>query len=214
MAIGENDYSEMTGCEEKEKRNIKQEEKMRLSIIIMALIFILVLVSCGDGVVEKKWTADVKTVDNVTYIQNPDQPRDGVRRFSLEEKLSIGSEQDDNLLFIKVKRFAVDKHGNIFIPENKMHCIRIFDAEGKFIRSFGSRGQGPADFDYISAVAIDNDTETIHALDPGNRKIAKFKMDGTLISEFKLRHGLPSFLLMDTDAFYNVFYSRRACCFM
>ena len=50
---------------------------------------------------------------------------------------------------------AIDDMGNIIVADTQNNRVQVFDAEGKFLRKFGSRGSGFGQFDQPWGVAID-----------------------------------------------------------
>ena len=62
--------------------------------------------------------------------------------------LQIGSvEGDDAYLFFRIWGAARLSDGRIAVVNNRAPDLRIFDAEGRHLRTFGQRGEGPEDFD-------------------------------------------------------------------
>lgn len=58
-----------------------------------------------------------------------------------------------------------DSRGRTFLVHGMdASQIHLFDASGEFLRSIGSRGQGPGQFSYIYALALD-DEENLYAFD-------------------------------------------------
>ena len=52
---------------------------------------------------------------------------------------------------------AVDKEGNVYVTDTFNDRVEIFDADGGFIRTFGSAGDGPGHFQRPKGIAIDPD---------------------------------------------------------
>jgi hypothetical protein len=105
---------------------------------------------------------------------------------SLEKELTIDFAGDDigKLGIAATIDFEVDSKGNIyFFNANKEgDLIFEFDPDGDFVKSFGRKGQGPGEIQYIVWTGIDSQ-DNIIASDNGNRKILIFSEDGTLIKE-------------------------------
>jgi DNA-binding beta-propeller fold protein YncE len=59
--------------------------------------------------------------------------------------------------FSKPTGLAVDAEGNLYVCDTMNDRIEIFDADGKFIRTFGKPGDGPGYFARPKGVAIDSD---------------------------------------------------------
>jgi len=63
--------------------------------------------------------------------------------------------------------------------------IRIFDREGSWVRTVGRRGEGPGEFSSAPRIALAS-PDTIVALDPGGRRLSRFLLDGTLLSDERI----------------------------
>ena len=59
--------------------------------------------------------------------------------------------------FAKPTGVAVDQDGNLYVCDTMNNRIEIFDADGKFISTFGKAGDGPGYFARPKGVAIDSD---------------------------------------------------------
>lgn len=95
----------------------------------------------------------------------------------------------DNLLFdqglAKFKGFDLDDRGFLYVLGDKK--IGQFDQEGRFLRSFGSLGQGPGEFQTVARVA---GTDAGVALtDVSGQKIIVYDGEGRLIREVKIEKG-------------------------
>ena len=60
------------------------------------------------------------------------------------------------------------------------HNILVFNKEGKFFHTIGSRGQGPGDYNTIRNVTIDEKDGNLYVLD-SESKILCFNLNGTLL---------------------------------
>ena len=71
---------------------------------------------------------------------------------------------------------AVNKKGEILIAEESRHCISIFSPTGEKLRSFGSQGSGPGQFNAPQGVTVDDDGNIL-VVDCLNHRIQKFTSD-------------------------------------
>ena len=78
---------------------------------------------------------------------------------------------------------AVDRFGNIYIVEKVNNRIQKFNADGRFITSWGGSGGDPGQFDSPQAITVDNDGN-VYVADSGNNRIQKFNANGVFIEQW------------------------------
>src|SRR5213596_3022012 len=71
-----------------------------------------------------------------------------------------------------------DAAGNIFVADGYGNSrVAKFDKNGRFIKSWGSRGTGPGQFNLPHTIAIDNQNN-VYVGDRENKRIQVFDIDG------------------------------------
>src|SRR5207237_7699383 len=79
---------------------------------------------------------------------------------------------------------AWDQAGNIYVADGYGNArVAKFDKNGKFIKSWGSRGLGPSQFNTVHGIALDAQGN-VYVADSGNRRIQVFDSDGTFKTQF------------------------------
>jgi hypothetical protein len=86
---------------------------------------------------------------------------------------------------------TVAPDGSIFVANNREHAILKFGADGRFIKKFGRKGQGPGDFEFPCNLDILDGRTLIVGEYAQNRKVSFIDLDGGLIKV--LRTDAPSF---------------------
>jgi DNA-binding beta-propeller fold protein YncE len=93
---------------------------------------------------------------------------------------AFGDYGSDEGKFIQPYDVAVNSSDEILVSDS-CHRIQIFNAQGKFLRAFGTRGKSkPGKFRHPTAITVDNE-DTIFVCDRGNHRVQVFTPDG----EFK-----------------------------
>ncbi len=82
--------------------------------------------------------------------------------------------------FSKPTGVAVDSEGNLYVADFLNARIEIFDADGKFIRTFGKRGDGPGYFSMPKGIAIDCDGH-IWVTDAMQNRVQVYSQEGQLL---------------------------------
>ena len=70
---------------------------------------------------------------------------------------------------------AVNQRGEILVAERNGHCISIFSPTGEKLRSFGSKGSGPGQFNEPHGVIVDGDGNILVA--DGNHCVTIFSLE-------------------------------------
>jgi sugar lactone lactonase YvrE len=90
--------------------------------------------------------------------------------------------------FAKPTGLAVDRDGNLYVCDTLNNRIEVFDADGKFISTFGKAGDGPGYFARPKGVAIDSD-DHIWIADSVQDRVQVFNKEAQLLISFG-GHGL------------------------
>jgi len=108
----------------------------------------------------------------------------------------------DNDEFGQPSGVAINSKGEIFISDGhgmgqSNYRVVKYSADGKFIKTWGTQGSGPGQFQALHAIAIDK-RDRVLAADKGNNRIQVFDADGKYITEWK-QFGRPSGIAIDKD---------------
>lgn len=76
---------------------------------------------------------------------------------------------------------AIDSNGNIYVTDEWLNRVTVFDREGNFVRTFGEQGSGEGQFDRPSGIAVDGDDNVIVS-DTLNHRVQKLTPDGESIA--------------------------------
>ncbi len=90
--------------------------------------------------------------------------------------------------FAKPSGLAVDQEGNLYVCDTLNDRIEIFDADGKFISTYGKNGDGPGYFARPKGIAVDADGH-IWVADGMQDRVQVFNKEWQLLITFG-GHGL------------------------
>jgi hypothetical protein len=101
------------------------------------------------------WKDKTSKQGDITIVKNPKEPFFKNDLFLLKEEIAIGGNDvpAEEALSL-VSDICVGKDGRIFIADTKSSEIKVFDKSGKFIRTFGRKGQGPGEFIFLSFLSF------------------------------------------------------------
>ncbi len=95
-----------------------------------------------------------------------------------------------------VHGIACDAVGNVYVLSRGLTRVRVFDANGAFLREWGQWGHGDGQFDLEAAtgntmIAVSSKTNEVFVCDPGNSRIQVFNTTGTLLRKWGQAGSLP-----------------------
>ena len=76
---------------------------------------------------------------------------------------------------------ALDSEDNLYLADDFLHRITVFDREGSLISTWGTRGSGEGAIDGPSGLLLDSEDNLI-IVDHRNHRIQKFTRDGKFLS--------------------------------
>lgn len=97
------------------------------------------------------------------------------------EEVRVGSLDDPELGFSRIRGVERADDGTVYVLESQVPEIRVYDRQGRRLRTVGGPGEGPGEFAFPSAFGLVGDTLWVN--DPGNQRISWFGPDGSLVHE-------------------------------
>jgi DNA-binding beta-propeller fold protein YncE len=76
---------------------------------------------------------------------------------------------------------ALDSQENVYVTDEWLNRVSIFDTDGKFLRLWGSAGSDDGEFSGPSGIAIDSQ-DSLYIVDSRNHRVQKFTKDGKFLS--------------------------------
>lgn len=159
------------------ENKIRKEASMKKALNI-GLVFLVIF--CLSGQLQ---TQKVKTIDGVQVIENPEKPKlpKGIpTKLILDEDFKIGDSEVEEEMIAQVTFFVVDENETIYALDWKANNIKVFDKNGKFVRTIGKQGQGPGEINFPSGLLITPENELL-VEDAGNRRLAYFTLEGEFL---------------------------------
>lgn len=153
------------------------------------------LTACGAGeprMGESGWSGTIDTLENgAIHIRNPAQGIwDENTAWRLEEELRIGVDDGDGPeLFGRIADIAVDAYGRIYILEGQAQEIRVFDADGTYLRTIGRKGGGPGEFQGANALLWGPEGH-LWVVDPRNARYSIFDTTGVYLTMHRRTSGM------------------------
>lgn len=137
----------------------------RIILAISGLILVLLSAGCGSGP-----GASDRTVEELDL------------RFEQQFVIGDTTMQADSLRIPSPDEIVTGQEGRIYIGDSKLNTIQVYDEGGRFLQSIGGAGDGPGEFNEISAMKINARGELV-VVDNREARISFFSRRGSLITE-------------------------------
>ena len=151
---------------------------MRFAIGTAAIA--LAAAACGDRRVASELRSEERDSAGIRIVENA-RPTDGSRlgwRVDSVPSVSIGKlEGEDPYLLHEVRDAMTLFDGRIVVANRGSHELRVFDAHGVHVATWGGEGEGPGEFNSLVAVADWQGDSLIAWYSQGDR-LSVFGLDG------------------------------------
>jgi hypothetical protein len=122
----------------------------------------------------------------------PADPLATLPTWSLVEEVAIGREDDPDYALTPVTGLAVGPD-LVYVALRQDAHVRVFDHDGRFVRTIGRRGQGPGEFGYVGQPGVSGDTLWVND-GRGQGWMHYFTLDGTLLRAGPLHAVEPPYI--------------------
>ena len=82
---------------------------------------------------------------------------------------------------------AFSDSGELYVSDERMHRIQVFDRQGRYLRGFGKKGRGNGRFRYPEGICFTADGNLAVA-DTGNARVQILRPDGTFLRAIRRRN--------------------------
>ena len=96
-------------------------------------------------------------------------------------EFSTGGTRDGELMW--PASIAVDREGHLYISDEALQRISVFDNQGHFLYQWGVQGQGTGEFDRPAGLAFDAD-DHLFVVDGVNNRVQRYAKDGRFLSQW------------------------------
>jgi len=154
------------------------------SIIGVVLIGTAALFLAGNSLQAQE--IQFKTENGIPVVYNPKEPvplKGQPSSLTLKPDFTIGLETEDaNYVFSSLQHTQVDEQEYIYAADWKETLIKVYDKNGKHVRSFGRKGQGPGEIGLPFYLGIFQGNKIV-VNDQANAKFIIYSREGELLKE-------------------------------
>lgn len=162
---------------------VRQTSRAHIITILFPGIFLLMSSLCFAQKVQ------IENKEGVTIVHNPKNPvkKTGApSSLDLIRDLCIGDSADDeNYMFSQIGGVMVDVEEDIIVIDQKEVVIKVYDKNGKHLKTFGKRGGGPGEFNTASRIVLKGGKDIV-VLDNGNNRLSYYSKEGQCLKEISL----------------------------
>ena len=130
--------------------------------------------------------------DGIIYVVNRSIPEyekahEGIRVVicTIEEEYlgDFGSYGEGDGQFISPTSIALDSQQNVYVSDEWLRRISIFDQKGHFLDKWGVAGSSDGEFNRASGLALDKDNN-LYLVDSANHRVQVFTKEGIFLEKF------------------------------
>jgi len=143
----------------------------------------------------------VETIGEITFVHNPAAPLHPDRTVVFEEELTFGGgEGPEEAILYRPRTILVDEGDNIYVSDYQDAVIKVFDPDGKYVKTIGRKGEGPGEFQAMTDMAFLPDGRLL-AFDIRQRRTSLFDRSGDFLSSHPWRNSHFDILLADDSGY-------------
>ena len=131
--------------------------------------------------------------DGAIYVANRSVPEVGERHkagvrvviTNLDEEFlgEFGGYGEEDGKFIRPTAVAVDHQQNVYVTDEWLQRVSVFDKGGKFLHKWGKMGSADGEFNRASGLTFDKD-DNVYLVDSANHRVQVFTREGKFLSKF------------------------------
>ena len=147
-------------------------------ILVLIIVTFFFSLTCSK---KPERAYSIETIDGIEFVHNGAEPLHPDADVRFEEDLSIFPEDEEgNIILYQPYSYTVNEVGSIYIYDRQDPAVKVFNPEGRFIRTIGRKGQGPGEFQSVSRVVYVPGKRLL-TLDRDQNRISLFTDEGSFI---------------------------------
>jgi hypothetical protein len=154
---------------------------------LVSLFLLVVMQACdaGDVRADLRWDGSIETLESgAVLVSNPVRGLwDAESGWQLQERFRLGTiDGEGPELFGELVAVELDESGRLFVLDRQAREVRLFDQEGRFVRSIGGPGEGPGEFSDPVGLGWGEEGE-LWVVDQGSGRYMAFDTSGTFLRQ-------------------------------
>jgi len=159
------------------------------------LLITFLAAACGGGgaaesSADSEWVSETTTAGNVTTVRTISGSVWGGSA-TLTEEASIGVESGEDPYMLGSVRAVAEYGDEIFVLDQQVPTIRVYDLSGRHLRDLGTEGSGPGELQRPESMVIGPEGR-IYVRDPRNGRIMILSTAGEELGVIRIRSGFST----------------------
>lgn len=180
--------------------------RLRKQFSVLCLIMTVASLAALSGQ-QKSYPVTTIMKDGVKTITNPEYPRDGRFIAKLTAEMSCGEEAKPEMAMLNQPLdLKVDDQGRVYVMDWGDVHIKVYDSQGRFLRTIGRKGQGPGEFDTPSFFDLTKSGK-VCVLDGRQRRVTFLTSQGEYVSSFRFDGFFSSLAIDGRDRLFLAKYA-------
>ncbi|MDT8368839.1 MAG: 6-bladed beta-propeller [Longimicrobiales bacterium] len=153
---------------------------------VSLLLAAVVVTACAPDRPETRAVAGVRDTlpDGRVVVRYPALPAGDPLPAAVDLRIGV-VEGPAEEIFGDVRGVEADRDGTIYVLDHQAAEIRAFDADGRFVRTVASRGEGPGELDTPNGMVLVHDT-LLWVQDPGGWRMIGLATDGGEVDRYPM----------------------------
>jgi sugar lactone lactonase YvrE len=152
--------------------------------IVVALVIALSVSGCASEAPARGWagTADTLSSGQVSVYNPLGSLWSTGDEWVLREEVRVGTLDGMGPdMFGAITDFEVDAYGRVWLFEGQAQELRVFDSDGRHIRTVGRQGEGPGEFTQVIGTTWGPDGH-LWIVDPSNNRLSVVDTTGAFVA--------------------------------
>lgn len=159
----------------------------RATAMVPAVLVSVLGIGCSEPADEVGWATVVDTAAGAVRVVKHTPGSDVRPTLRAEEELRVGTLSGEGPeSFGHIRSIAVLADGRFAVADAQAEEVRLFDRQGRHLRTFGGRGQGPGELAGIQGVFLDH-AGLLRVAERDNARLSVFHPDSGFVDSFPLQ---------------------------
>jgi hypothetical protein len=153
---------------------------MRRSVAAIVLVFSLGI-AINALIAQTQWKGTITNEGGVAIVKNPKEPIHNESILVLKEDFALGGPNaTGDYGFNSLRTASIGDDGTIYALDDREGHVKMFDRAGKFVKTFGRKGQGPGELNLPNSISINRGKGEI-MIQEVSRRLSYFGLDGSFL---------------------------------